>query len=99
MLQTPFVEQWNQRLDAVHQKAARPRAELMAALGEGRLHELVPFTGQSVGLVHDVLPAGEIVRRLTAEAEAALIATAGPLLDGKGAGVRAGERPVRGVRE
>jgi enoyl-[acyl-carrier protein] reductase II len=85
VLRTPFVEQWNQRLDAVHQEAARLRAEVMAALGEGRLHELVPFTGQSDGLVHDVLPAGEIGGRLIAEAEAALIATAGPLLDGKGA--------------
>jgi enoyl-[acyl-carrier protein] reductase II len=82
VLRTPFVEQWNQRLDAVHQHAERLQSELMAALGEGRLHELVPFTGQSVGLVRDVLPAGDIVRRLIAEAEAALAAAAGlPLQD------------------
>jgi enoyl-[acyl-carrier protein] reductase II len=85
VLQTPFVEHWNQRLDAVAQEAERLRAEVMAAVGEGRLHELVPFTGQSVGLVRDVLPAGEIVRRLVAAAEAALAATAGPPIEGKGA--------------
>jgi NAD(P)H-dependent flavin oxidoreductase YrpB (nitropropane dioxygenase family) len=35
---------------------------------EGRPHELTPFAGQSVGLIDEVLPAGEIVRRMAAEA-------------------------------
>ena len=48
------------------------RTELMTALAEGRAHELVPFTGQSAGGVHDVPPAAEIVRRLVDGAEAAL---------------------------
>ena len=38
----------------------------------GRGEDLVPFTGQSAALVHDILPAGEIVRRVVEEAEAAL---------------------------
>jgi nitronate monooxygenase len=36
---------------------------------EGRVEELSLWAGQSVGLVHEVLPAGEIVRRTVADAE------------------------------
>jgi hypothetical protein len=32
----------------------------------------VPFTGQTEGLIHDVLPAAEILRAMVAEAELAL---------------------------
>jgi len=33
---------------------------------------LVPFTGQTAGMIRDVLPAAEMVVRLVSEAEAAL---------------------------
>ncbi len=46
----------------------------MTALLRGGGHEHLPFAGQSAVLVHEVLPAGEIVRRVAAEAEAALAA-------------------------
>ena len=46
--------------------------ELLAALREDRAHEYIPFAGQSVALVHDVLPAAQIVRELVEGAEAAL---------------------------
>jgi nitronate monooxygenase len=39
---------------------------------EGRIDELSLWAGQSAGLVHEVLPAAEIVRRAVAEAEAIL---------------------------
>lgn len=39
---------------------------------EGRIDELSLWCGQGVALVHDVLPAAEIVRRTVAEAEAIL---------------------------
>jgi enoyl-[acyl-carrier protein] reductase II len=48
------------------------RDELLAAIRQGRGHEMVPFTGQTAGLIHEVLPAGETVRRMVAEAEEAL---------------------------
>ncbi len=38
----------------------------------GRIDELSLWAGQSVGLVHEVLPAAEIVRRTVADAEAVL---------------------------
>ena len=47
---------------------ARLRESLLAGGG----HEYLPFTGQSAGLIDDVLPAAEIVARTVAEAEAAL---------------------------
>ena len=52
----------------------------MAAVRRGSLEELLPFTGQSAGLVHEVRSAAEIVDTLVREAEEALEA-AGRRLD------------------
>src|SRR3954470_4684441 len=52
--------------------ADRLRAEVRTAAVEDRLEELLPFTGQSAALVHDVSPAGALVRRLAADAADAL---------------------------
>jgi enoyl-[acyl-carrier protein] reductase II len=35
-------------------------------------HDLLPFTGESVQLVHDIVHAGDLVVRLVEEAEAAV---------------------------
>ncbi len=48
------------------------RSDLMQAIRDRSPGALVPFTGQTVGLVREVLPAAEIVRRFVTEAEAAL---------------------------
>jgi enoyl-[acyl-carrier protein] reductase II len=45
---------------------------LRDAVMAGRGDEYLPFAGQSVGLIDEVLPAAEIVSRVVAEAEAAL---------------------------
>ena len=50
----------------------RLRGELLAAVQHGQMHEFVPFSGQTAGAIHDILPAAEIVRRLATEAEEAL---------------------------
>jgi enoyl-[acyl-carrier protein] reductase II len=71
-LHTPFIDRWNADLPGARANADRLRAELRAAAAEDRLDELLPFTGQSAALVHDVLPAGELVRRLAADAAEAL---------------------------
>ena len=47
-------------------------ARLREALLAGRGDEYLPFTGQSAGLIDDVLPAAEIISRVMAEAEEAL---------------------------
>ena len=58
------------------------RRELVAATKEGRAHELLPVAGQSAGLIHDILPAGEIVRRIVAEARLAFEETSRRLTGG-----------------
>lgn len=69
VLRTPFVDEWNDRLSDVPGEAEGLRDEVLAAAGEGRLHELLPFTGQTVGLVHDVRPVADILEQLMADAE------------------------------
>jgi nitronate monooxygenase/enoyl-[acyl-carrier protein] reductase II len=75
-LRTPFVARWAGQEAEVESNIEALRGELFAALPAGRLHEYVPFAGESAGLIHEILPAGEIVARLVAEAEAALARTA-----------------------
>jgi enoyl-[acyl-carrier protein] reductase II len=77
VLRTPFVDEWNDRLADVPGKAEELRDGVLAAAGEGRLHELLPFTGQTAGQVHDVLPVADILEQLVAEAEQALARGAG----------------------
>jgi hypothetical protein len=47
-------------------------ARLREALLAGGGHEYLPFTGQSAGLIADIVPAAEIVVRVVADAEAVL---------------------------
>ena len=56
VLRTAFVEEWNRRQEEVEREAER--------LSD----ELVPFTGQTAGMIHMILPAGEIVHQLVREA-------------------------------
>jgi enoyl-[acyl-carrier protein] reductase II len=77
VLRTRFVDQWNDRLGDVPGEAERLRDEVLAAAEDGRLHELLPFTGQTVGLVRDVLPVADILERLVADAERVLARGAG----------------------
>jgi nitronate monooxygenase/enoyl-[acyl-carrier protein] reductase II len=46
--------------------------QLLAEVRSGGGHDLLPFTGQSAALIHDIVPAGELVRRLVEETSAAL---------------------------
>ena len=67
-IRTWFIERWQgQRVDA-KKNAEMIRAELTAAAEQGTFHELVPFAGQTVGLINEIAPAGEIVRRIVEEA-------------------------------
>jgi len=69
-LRTPLIDRLGEDPESVDPATMGP--ELLAALREDRMHEYIPFAGQSAALVHDVRPAGEIVRELVAGAEAAL---------------------------
>ena len=69
VLSTSFVEEWNQRPGEAAREAERLSSELMEALQRGKVHELVPFTGQTAGMIQEVLPVDEIVRGMVAQAE------------------------------
>ena len=79
VLRTPFVERWNADRAGAHAAADRLRAEVRAAAAEGSLDELLPFTGQSAALIHDIAPAGGLIARIVAEAEDALRSAGGLL--------------------
>jgi nitronate monooxygenase/enoyl-[acyl-carrier protein] reductase II len=72
VLRTAFIDNWHQRPEEARQMAEQLRGEVMGALQQGRVHEVVPFAGQSAGLVDEVLPAADIVERIIREAEHAL---------------------------
>ena len=67
-----FVDKWAQRRDEIGRSPDEALGELGAAVGEGRMHELIAAAGQSAGLVRSVEPAGQIVRNVVDEAERAL---------------------------
>jgi enoyl-[acyl-carrier protein] reductase II len=83
VLRTPFVDDWNSRLPQAGLSSDHVRGQLDEAIAEGRAHELVPFTGQTVGLIDEVLPAAEIIRNMVAEAE--LLLESAPTLAGSSA--------------
>ena len=71
-LRTPLTAAWEGRAGPTQAEGERLRVEVGQAFATGRMEEAAPFTGQTVGLVREILPAAEIVRRLITEAEAAL---------------------------
>jgi nitronate monooxygenase/enoyl-[acyl-carrier protein] reductase II len=71
-IRTPFVDRWRDRLSEARSHADTLRAELAEAMRGGRRYELLAGAGQSTGLIHDIIPAGEIVRRIVTEARHAL---------------------------
>lgn len=72
VLRSRFIEEWQQHRDYARPEVDSLRGQIMSAMQQGRIFEYLPFSGQSAGLIHDILPAGEIVRRLALEAEDAL---------------------------
>ena len=72
MLRTPFLARWDGRAAELAARADELGAEMIAAIRAGNGHEYTPFAGQSAGLIDDILPAAEIVRRTVAGAHNAL---------------------------
>jgi enoyl-[acyl-carrier protein] reductase II len=71
-LRTALIDQLRDDPESLDPEAVG--ADLRTALLRGRGEDYLPFTGQSAGLVRDVLPAAEIIRRVVSDAEAILIA-------------------------
>ena len=72
VIRTDFVNEWESRPVDAAADAERLQGEIMGAVRGGRALEVLPFTGQSAGLIRDVRPAAKIVHSLVAEAERAL---------------------------
>lgn len=73
-LRTPLTVALTERPDTVDGPAVGAR--FLAAIARGRGDEYLAFAGRTVGLIHDVRPAAEIVHDVLMEATAALTATA-----------------------
>jgi nitronate monooxygenase/enoyl-[acyl-carrier protein] reductase II len=71
-LRTPFLTTWDGRTDVLAARADELGSEMIDAILAGNGHEYIPFAGQSVGLIHDILPAAEIVGSTVAQAQNAL---------------------------
>jgi NAD(P)H-dependent flavin oxidoreductase YrpB (nitropropane dioxygenase family) len=64
-----FIERWVGRDWALRQRQAEALAQIRAAREVGDAEEAPLSMGQDAGLIHDVAPAGDIVRRIADEAE------------------------------
>jgi nitronate monooxygenase/enoyl-[acyl-carrier protein] reductase II len=73
-LRTELIDRLETAPEDVDPSELGPR--LLAAVRAGGGHDLLPFAGQSAGLVHDIVPAAALVARLVAETEAAMRAAA-----------------------
>jgi enoyl-[acyl-carrier protein] reductase II len=69
MLRTPFAERWAGRSDELAAHAPELAPALVQEILAGGGQETVPFAGQSVGLVHDIRPAADLVRDTVEEAD------------------------------
>src|SRR4029079_6718867 len=63
------VERWSGREWALRQNRAEAHARLRAAREAGDIDEGPLSMGQDAGLVHDIPPAADLVRRIAQEAE------------------------------
>lgn len=68
-----FIERWAGREWALRQNQMEVMTAVTAARRAGDVNEAPLSMGQDAGLINDIPPAGEIVRRIAQEAEAILI--------------------------
>ncbi len=71
-IRTPFIEEWQTQRDAAKEKAEDLRGAISTAMKQNRMEEFVPWAGQTVGLIDEILPAAEIVRKIASQSEEVL---------------------------
>lgn len=71
-LRTPFLEEWNAKLDEARHRRERLDAEMATAVANGRRTEFLATAGQAAGGINDVQPVAAIIAQLVAETEIAL---------------------------
>ena len=67
-IKNPILEEWARRPDEWAKHADTLRPALQAAVNHGDF----VLAGEAVGLIHEILPAAEVVKKIAAEAEALL---------------------------
>jgi len=76
-LANAFTERWHGHEAGLAEAGAAERARYGEAVARGDFDVAGVIAGEAAGLIGEVLPAGDIVERLVAEAEASLDAAAG----------------------
>lgn len=71
-LHTPFLDEWSAKREEARRNRGRLRDQIISTTQAGRQHECLLTAGQTAGGIKEILPMAEIMRRLIAEAEAAL---------------------------
>jgi len=71
-LPTDFLTEWSAKRDEARRQRDRLRSQIVSTTEAGRQHECLSTAGQTAGGISEILPVGEIMRKLIAEAEAAL---------------------------
>ncbi len=71
-ISNPFMELWDGREDDLTAALDEEVPAFRAAVREGDLDTAMVWAGEGIDLISDVAPAGELVRRIGAEAEARL---------------------------
>jgi NAD(P)H-dependent flavin oxidoreductase YrpB (nitropropane dioxygenase family) len=71
-LHTPFLDEWGAKREQAGRERERLWTEIQARARAGRRYEMLLTAGQTSGGIKEILPVAEIIRRLTAEAEALL---------------------------
>ena len=71
-IRNPFMDRWDGREDDLAAALDEEIPGFQAAVREGDLDTAMVWAGEGIDLISDVAPAGELVRRIGAEAEACL---------------------------
>lgn len=71
-LRSPFIDTWRDRRDEARRQAERLLGELVTLTRQGRIGEALPAAGQSAGMIRDIRPCAEILRRIVDEARSLL---------------------------
>ena len=71
-LPTAFLNEWSGKREEARRECDRLRGQIVATTQAGRQHECVLWAGQTAGGIHAIESVSTMMRRLVAEAEAAL---------------------------
>jgi enoyl-[acyl-carrier protein] reductase II len=74
-LHTLFLDEWSAKRDEARRERDRLRSHVVSTHQAGRQHETLLTAGQTAGGITEILSVADIMRRLVAEAEAALSRT------------------------